>query len=221
MAYVVNQGRITVDGITPTLSLGTRTKFLSIVEKLRPIVRSHAARTGIPESWIFGIIWAETGFLGAEGGATAVSPAGAIGRMQLMPFWFSGPTAIGDGRGHTTAEMFDDDLNIRFGSDLLKLIQQDGNDLIRTSSIYNCGSEKTSHPWTPHPSPPWVGKASWGVCGEKASSGDVYQDGVSAANNTFLDVYGQAGQVSDGPNLFKWFVGGSLLLYGAKKLFLG
>ena len=202
MSYSIDSsGVIYLDGAMPTLPASQRDRLLAIYDRIKSYVQSNSARTGITENWIMGIVWAETGFLGPVGGESAVSPAGAIGRMQLMPFWFSSPTAIGDGKAHSIDEMKNDALNIRFGTDLLKLIRDDGNDLIQTSSIYNCGSTTAKHPWHPNPSPPYVGRAAWGVCGEVASGGLSYQDAVAQASNSFLQARGT--NVRQKPNF--WF----------------
>src|SRR5579872_6337820 len=109
-------GVVLLDGKEPLLDASLLDRFIAVVDRVKPAVvkaREHLShvkngRPTVPESWIYGIIWAETGFLGPDGGETAVSPAGAIGRMQLMPFWFTVPTAIGDGQPHTTDEMMHD-----------------------------------------------------------------------------------------------------------------
>lgn len=182
MSYsIASNGLVLVDGKINQLDTTSNKKFQEIVAKLWPIIKANSNRAGVSSATIAGIIWAETGFLGPVNGATAISPSGAIGRMQLMPFWFNKPTAIGDGKAHTQEEMFQDGLNVRFGTDLLKLIQQDGNDLPSIASIYNCGSATSSHPWRPHPSPPYKGQVQWGYCAEGA-----YIDNVTRASNSFL-----------------------------------
>lgn len=181
MSYTVQpDSSVRLNGVLLVLDKASNTRFQAIVTKLWPIIDANSRRTGVPAATIAAIIWSETGFLGPTNGATAVSPAGAIGRMQLMPFWFDKPTQIGDGKAHTREEMFNDALNIRFGTDLLKIIQSDGNDLPQIASIYNCGSSSPKHPWRPHPSPPYKGQADWGYCGE-----GTYVSNVVAASNSF------------------------------------
>ena len=189
---VASNGVVSLDGRALVLPAASAKTFLAIVDALRPIVDANSARTGVPASWIYGIIWTETGFLGPKGGERAISPpdkdgTSAYGRMQLKPFWFSkAGTGIGDGVAHSNEEMLHDALNIRFGSDLLALIYKDGNDFVQASSIYNCGSESSKHPWRPHSAPPHEGRAAWGVCGNVAGDGLSYQDHAVAASNTFL-----------------------------------
>ncbi len=179
------------DGRVPVLDPSVQPKFSAIVAKLAPLIVANAARTGLPPAWIAGIVWAETGFLGPVGGESAVSPAGAIGRMQLMPFWFTVPTAIGDGVAHSIDEMKHDPLNMRFGSDLLALIAKDGNDLPATASIYNCGSTAAAHPWHPRT---MSTDARWGYCSEHSSDGTSYIDQVVAAANTYALAHPMAAQ---------------------------
>lgn len=184
-------GIISLQGRVLTLPDISTKKFFAVVEVVRPYAEAEAKRTGVPVQWIYSIIWTETGFLGPVNGEKAISPpdkdgTSAYGRMQIKPFLFDKPTAIGDGRAHSSAEMQHDALNIRYGTDLLSIIRNDGNDLVEASSIYNCGSATVKHPWRPHPAPPYEGRAVWGVCGNVASDGLSYQDHMAAANNTYL-----------------------------------
>ena len=181
-AWTVQPGGFVADrdGVRLVLPASALPKFRSIVSYLQTLIDDNARRTGVPAAWIAGIVWAETGFLGAAGGHSdaAVSPAGAVGRMQLMPFWFLSPTAIGDGKPHTRDEMTHNDaLNMRFGTDLLNLIRKDGNELPAAASIYNCGSTTNGHPWRPKP----MASNHFQLCAE-----GNYIETVVAAHNSYL-----------------------------------
>jgi len=202
MSYTVDgSGIVRLDGKIIVLPASSLPKFAAVMNALLPLINSNARRVGVLASTIAGIIWAETGFLGPVNGAKAVSASGAIGRMQLMPFWFNKPNVIGDGKAHNSEEMMNDALNLQFGSDLIALIAKDGNDLPKIASIYNCGSSTGKHPWTPHPSPPYVGRAVWGFCAQLADDGLSYIDHVVAASNSFLSMSPSSQPSSGGPSV--------------------
>lgn len=50
------------------------------LQSFAPFVSEAAQRFGIPEDWIYAVIWAES-----HGNVVARSPKGALGLMQLMP----------------------------------------------------------------------------------------------------------------------------------------
>ncbi len=173
------RGLVELNGKVLLLPTTVIPKFKAIVEYLAPLIDLHSRRSGVPRSWIAGIIWAETGFLGPKGGARGLSHVGATGRMQLMPFWYTKPSIIGDGKAHTQEEMFDDRLNMHFGTDLLARIRNEGNNLPQTASIYNCGQQPGSKPMRPKPAP--TQNPRWGIC-----AASDYIDNVSAANNVYI-----------------------------------
>lgn len=94
------------------------------------LARKHSARTGVPVAWILGIMTAES-----AGNAAAVSSAGAIGLMQIMPFHAKG------------RNLRDPDTNIGVACDLLADMRKRGLDLVESASCYNAGPDaKTGGP---------------------------------------------------------------------------
>lgn len=101
--------------------------------------RDHVARTAaahdLPESLVYSIIRAESSFL-----PTALSPAGAVGLMQLMPATAAAMADGGKGKFNAVS-LTNPETNIRFGArhlrDLLDLYQ---GDLVLAVAAYNAGS---------------------------------------------------------------------------------
>jgi peptidoglycan lytic transglycosylase len=101
----------------------------------REFVTKSAAANGLPESLIYSIIRAESTF-----SPTALSPAGAVGLMQLMP---ATAAAIDKGWSATfdSNRLTRPELNIRFGAKHLKdlLVLHNGDPVLVIAS-YNAGS---------------------------------------------------------------------------------
>ena len=109
------------------------------VSKWGELVRKHAAASGVPKSWIYGFMVAESG-----GNAAALSPAGAIGLMQIMPMHARG------------RNLRDPDTNIMVACELLAEMRQHGFDLPEAASAYNAGPGKD---WRPKTNPVFY----WGL----------------------------------------------------------
>jgi soluble lytic murein transglycosylase-like protein len=91
-----------------------------------PLVRAAARTHGLPEALLHAVIETESGF-----DAAAVSPAGALGLMQLMP-----ATA----RALQVRDARDPAANIDGGARYLKdLLARFGNDLALALAAYNAG----------------------------------------------------------------------------------
>ena len=100
--------------------LQTRVDFLQTVWY-------ESRRAGIDESLVLGLIQVESGFR-----KFAVSPAGARGYMQVMPFW---ARLIGDG---DPSKLFLLQANIRFGCVILRhYIERERGDLFLALGRYN------------------------------------------------------------------------------------
>lgn len=101
-----------------------------------PYIRAAAKENHIPASWLLALASIETGFMSSnpEKQRKAISPAGAIGIMQIMP---------GTGRmyGYQAAELTDPrasfDVAGRFVSDLAR--GRTGPELPHIGSAYNGG----------------------------------------------------------------------------------
>lgn len=101
----------------------------------RDQVAKLAAAHNVPESLVYAVIRAESSFL-----PTALSPAGAVGLMQLMPS--TAATIANGGKGKLDANsLTNPSTNIRFGvqhlRDLLTLYK---GDLVLAIAAYNAGS---------------------------------------------------------------------------------
>lgn len=101
----------------------------------RDFVSRNAATNDIPEGLIYSLIRAESSFL-----PTALSPAGAIGLMQLMPA--TAATIASNGNGEFNANVLNSpNINIRYGvkhlRDLLTLYKKD---VVLAVAAYNAGA---------------------------------------------------------------------------------
>lgn len=99
---------------------------------------SAADKSGIPRSWALAFASVETGFLSADyqKQAQAVSGAGAVGVMQLMPQYFT---------KYTRDELLDPSINIPVGVAFIKTLCASAAcpwrcELPYLGSVYNAGS---------------------------------------------------------------------------------
>jgi hypothetical protein len=90
------------------------------------LIAENAVRYGVPEHFIAGVMAQES-----RGNPNAVSPAGAVGLMQLMPQYYG---------GNDNNRLFDPALNVQLGVETLanKAAKYDGNPL-RVLAAYNSG----------------------------------------------------------------------------------
>lgn len=107
-------------------------------------LRSAGNRHGVPVPWMLAVATMETGFLSADPAkqAAAVSPAGAIGVMQIMPF-----NAVPFGLS-SDSELFDPEKNIDVGAQILAKDAErpDVGGLPGISALYNSGKLCTTDP---------------------------------------------------------------------------
>ncbi|NEX22746.1 lytic transglycosylase domain-containing protein [Thiorhodococcus mannitoliphagus] len=97
--------------------------------RVKTLIKGVARRYGVEEALIRAIVAAESNY-----NAHAVSRAGAVGLMQLMP-----ATAADYGVGSVQA-LFDAETNLRTGTRHLKrLLRKYGNDYGRVIMAYNAG----------------------------------------------------------------------------------
>lgn len=154
-------GRIQVDTTIPELAGGLPDKVWS----WRDLAAKYGKAYGVPTHWILGTIYAESG-----GNPNALNvrdtPHGA-GLMQITD-----PSLRA---GHTDAELFDPDLNLRIGVAFLGRLVSSGperaRDLIAVSSRYNAGQKLDG---SPH-----AGGEPWGY---RESKGHIARV-VAAANS--------------------------------------
>ncbi len=100
--------------------------FPARVELLR-VLDYEATRAGLDRQMVLGLIQVESNFR-----KYAISPAGARGLMQVMPFWTQ---LIGDG---DTRALFDLRTNLRYGCVILRhYLDREQGDLFRALGRYN------------------------------------------------------------------------------------
>lgn len=98
-------------------------------------VRLEAALAGLPPAIVLAVIQVESGF-----DVQARSSAGALGLMQVMPFW---KQAIG--RAHD--DLFETGLNLRYGCTILAYyLRLEKGDLTRALARYNGSLGQTWYP---------------------------------------------------------------------------
>jgi hypothetical protein len=109
--------------------------YLAMVQHWGTLVDDAGVEFRVPSNEIFAIMYSESG-----GNQKALSPVGAHGLMQVMPYNFP--------KGTTDAQMYDPRTNIRAGVRYLANARQAGRyDLIQVASMYNAGPP-TGPPWT-------------------------------------------------------------------------
>jgi len=108
------------------------------------LVHDQARTTGLDESWIYAILRQESAF-----NPQAVSPAGALGLMQLMPST-AGDIARSLGEPIPSRwDLLDPGRNIRLGSAYLaRMEQRFGDNPVLTAAAYNAGPGRVAQ-WLP------------------------------------------------------------------------
>ena len=152
----------------------------AVARRWGPLLGAAGKAAGVPRSWLLAFTAAESG-----GDPTAVSPAGAVGLLQLMPAAW---------RGHTRAEMMDPTRNARYAAELMALVQktQAGTPrqgLPAVASVYNCGSDNAHNT-------PRLRDNAWGLCAE----GDYIEQVVAGNNSAILDPQIAHGTVAGTPS---------------------
>ena len=96
----------------------------------------EARRAGLDPGMVLGLIQVESAFR-----KYALSPVGARGFMQVMPFW---TRVIGDGEPR---KLFDPQSNLRYGCSILRLyIDMEGGDLFLALGRYNGSRGRMDYP---------------------------------------------------------------------------
>lgn len=119
------------------------------------LVESEARRNRIDSSWVYGVIRRESAWR-----EDVVSPAGAVGLMQLMPATAKSVAKKVGMRKPSRAQLTEAPRNIRLGAAYLRevLDQYHDNEILATAS-YNAGPHRVKA-WLPElatlPSDVWV-----------------------------------------------------------------
>jgi soluble lytic murein transglycosylase len=110
-----------------------------------PILTAHADNYDLDPALLAAVIYSESKF-----DPTAVSTAGAIGLMQLLPDTAQGIADHTGGGNFTTADLYDPELNIRYGAYYLKRMQRKYSDhpqsLDLALAAYNAGQGNVDRP---------------------------------------------------------------------------
>lgn len=96
----------------------------------------ESKRAGLEPALVLGLIQMESGFR-----KYAISPVGARGYMQVMPFW---ARLIGDG---DTSKLFHTQTNLRFGCVILRhYLERERGDLFMALGRYNGSRGRAEYP---------------------------------------------------------------------------
>ena len=103
--------------------------------ELLTLVHAEAARADLPPELVLAIIEVESNF-----DRYAVSVAGALGLMQIMPFWL-------DEIGRPNDNLLHTDTNLRYGCTILRFyLNKEDGDLRRALGRYNGSLGKRKYP---------------------------------------------------------------------------
>ncbi|MEY4978445.1 MAG: hypothetical protein RLZZ352_715 [Pseudomonadota bacterium] len=112
-----------------------KTDFQTRIEFLQT-VWYESRRAGLDTSLVLGLIQVESAFR-----KFAISPVGARGYMQIMPFW---SRLIGDG---DTGKLFHMQTNLRFGCVILRhYLDREGGDTFMALGRYNGSRGRPQYP---------------------------------------------------------------------------
>ena len=104
-------------------------------ERLLTVIHYEASRAGLDPALVLGLIEVESGFR-----KYAISPVGARGLMQVMPFWVG---AI----GAPDHNLFDVTTNLRYGCVILRhYLDIEKGDLFRALGRYNGSLGRPEYP---------------------------------------------------------------------------
>lgn len=98
------------------------------------IVRSHARNYHLQPALLAAVIYAESKFH-----PDAKSSTGAIGLMQILPSTAEGIAIHTGGGGFRTADLYNPEINIRYGSWYLRHLLDKYGDLTSALAAYNAG----------------------------------------------------------------------------------
>lgn len=100
------------------------------------LIRYEAQRAGLDPQLVFSLIDVESGFQ-----PEAVSPVGAIGLMQIMPFWTK---VLSTGMPE---QLYEPRINIRYGCLILRhYLDMERGDMFRALGRYNGSLGKNTYP---------------------------------------------------------------------------
>lgn len=104
----------------------------------REYVEKYAEMYKVPQAVCYSVIKCESGF-----DSTAVSSAGAIGLMQIMPDTFDYLCSL-VGEEHETGLLYEPQTNIRFGVFYLSVLYERFGKWETAFAAYNCGPSRVA-----------------------------------------------------------------------------
>lgn len=119
--------------VTATTAASATTPTAFAAHPYAPHVAEASQRFGIPEDWIWAVMRAES-----RGNSRAVSPAGAMGLMQIMP----GTWAMLTQRHRLGSDPFDIRANILGGTAYLRAMWDRYGDISMMLAAYNAGPRR-------------------------------------------------------------------------------
>ena len=132
--YKSPMGLVRYDSLTTVTAENLRLWNISFPLPYWEPVAEQVRRTGLPESLVYAVIRTESSF-----SPTILSPAGAVGLMQLMPA--TAREVSGKGWSFNVADLTRPEFNISCGTRHLKdLLKQHDNSLVLAVAAYNAGS---------------------------------------------------------------------------------
>lgn len=108
----------------------------SYPQKYSEFVEKYADEYNVPETVCYAVIKCESGF-----DSTAVSSAGAVGLMQIMPDTFS-YLCSRTGDDYESGMLYDPETNIRFGVYYLSMLYDRFGVWETVFAAYNCGPSR-------------------------------------------------------------------------------
>lgn len=184
------KGRIFL-GIVAFLAIAVLCLYFSkdaLLKKVYPlpyyeIVMTEAEKNDLNPALVYGVIRAESGF-----DPNAVSHADARGLMQMTPQTFEWvQTMIPDSENLTAEDLFDPEVNIRFGCELLSLLISHYENESTAICAYNAGMGNVTS-WLENPE-----YSSDGVTLDVIPFGETqeYLKRVTANRDMYLRLYNQ------------------------------
>ncbi|GHU35656.1 lytic transglycosylase [Clostridia bacterium] len=113
--------------------------------KYTEIVEKYAEEYSVPKEIIYAVINAESSF-----DSGAVSSAGAVGLMQLMPNTYKDIQRL-LGEQLEDGLIYDPETNIRYGTYFLRYLYSNLNDWPLTYAAYNAGLSRVKNEWMQNP----------------------------------------------------------------------
>ncbi len=133
---------LTIVGLSIAIGFGIDAICDKIDRKTHPLkymefVEKYSAEYSVPKSVILSVIKCESDFK-----SNAVSSAGAVGLMQMMPDTFTWLSYDKLGENHDAGMLYDPETNIKYGTYYLSYLFAEFGHWETVYAAYNCGPNK-------------------------------------------------------------------------------